>query len=86
MSAISDWLETNADALAQIGESTGLDRRLVEMTAVFVLAKLDDEQIDAQLFGHGFSINDDRRGHSRLLRALREIRVLAEKNGMPAGS
>lgn len=86
MSDISDWLEANKDALARIGESSGLDIRLVHMMAIFVLAELDDEQIDAQLFGHGFSINGDRRRHSHLVRALRQIRALAKRSEVSAQS
>jgi hypothetical protein len=50
---------------------------VVHLVAVLVLAGLDDEQIDAQLFGHGISVNGQPKCRARLPRALKVIRRLA---------
>jgi len=86
VSDISEWLEEHAEALREVASSSALDVRLVYMIATFVLADLDDEEIDAQLFGHGFSLNGDPDRSSRLASALSDIRCLAARSGWSARS
>lgn len=77
MSDLSDWLEANSEALRKIAASTDLDIRVVHLIAALVRADLDDNQIDAQLLGHGLCPDDDQAWPAHLSRALDELRRLA---------
>jgi len=77
VSDVTEWLEANAETRARLFSQPGLEPRVVHLVAVLVLAGLDDEQIDAQLFGHGISVNGQPKCRARLPRALKVIRRLA---------
>ena len=77
MNEISEWLEVNAERLAEIASETELDATVVHLIAVLVVAGLADDQIYEQLSGLVISLD----GKGRLLagapRALGEIRRIA---------
>jgi hypothetical protein len=77
MSDIEDWLEAHEGDLAQIAESADLDAGLVHLTAVLVLAGIEDAQIYDQLQGLVASLNGRRHPLAGAPRALEEIHRLA---------
>jgi hypothetical protein len=83
VSDISEWLDAKAEELERIANSTGMEARLVHMMATLVLADFDDDEIDAQLFGHGFSLNHDPERSAHLGDALKNIRQLASRTWAP---
>ncbi len=73
MSDIEDWLRSHEADLAEIAEISDLEPGLVHLTAVLVLAGIDDAQIYDQLHGLVVSLNGQRHPFAGTSRALEEI-------------
>jgi len=77
MSDIEDWLRAHEEELAQIARGTDLESALVHLTAVLVLAGIEDTQIYDQLHALVVSLDGQRHPLAGAPRALEEIRRLA---------
>ncbi len=77
MSDIEDWLRAHESDLAEIAETSDLEPGLVHLTAVLVLAGIEDAQIYDQLHGLVASLNGQRHPLAGAPHALEEIHRLA---------
>jgi len=77
MSDIEDWLRAHEEELADIARGTDLESALVHLTAVLVLAGIEDAQIYDQLHALVVSLDGQRHPLAGAPRALEEISRLA---------